>query len=99
MIQSSGRRALAVAGLDLQQVRRIRASYGGTVNDVLLAVVTGALRRWIVARGGQAGGLILRAFIPVSQRARSGEHTGETGCRAASATYRSASLILLNSCS
>lgn len=45
VIQSSGRRALAVAALDLQQVRRIRASYGGTVNDVLLAVVTGALRR------------------------------------------------------
>jgi diacylglycerol O-acyltransferase len=76
VIQSSGRRALAVAALDLQQVRRIRASYGGTVNDVLLAVVTGALRRWVVARGGQVDGLILRAFIPVSQRARSAERTG-----------------------
>ncbi len=76
VIQSSGRRALAVAALDLQQVRRIRASYGGTVNDVLLAVVTGAFRRWVVARGGQVGGLVLRAFIPVSQRARSGERTG-----------------------
>ncbi len=76
LIPSSGRRALAVAVLDLQQVRRIRASYGGTVNDVLLAVVTGALRRWLMARGGQVGGLILRAFIPVSQRARSAARTG-----------------------
>lgn len=76
VISTSGRRALAVTALDLEQVRRIRAGYGGTVNDVLLAVVTGALREWIVARGEPVDGLILRAFIPVSQRARSGERIG-----------------------
>lgn len=37
VISSSGRRALAMAALDLMQIRRIRAHYGGTVNDVLLA--------------------------------------------------------------
>ncbi|MGH3572043.1 MAG: hypothetical protein ACRDQI_11985 [Pseudonocardiaceae bacterium] len=31
---SSGWRTLAMAQLDLRQVRRIRARYGGTVNDV-----------------------------------------------------------------
>jgi diacylglycerol O-acyltransferase len=73
---SSGRRTLATARLDLLQVRRIRAHYGGTVNDVLLAVVTGGLREWLVARGDPVEGLILRAFIPVSQRARSSNRTG-----------------------
>jgi WS/DGAT/MGAT family acyltransferase len=73
---SSGRRTLAMARLDLHQVRRIRAHYGGTVNDVLLAVVTGGLREWLVARGDPVEELILRAFIPVSQRARSSHRDG-----------------------
>jgi WS/DGAT/MGAT family acyltransferase len=76
VITSSGRRALATARLDLRQVRRIRAYFGGTVNDVLLSVVTGALREWLVGRGAPVEGLILRAFIPVSQRARSGHRLG-----------------------
>jgi diacylglycerol O-acyltransferase len=76
VVTTSGRRSLATARLDLPQIRRIRARYGGTVNDVLLSVVTGALREWLVARGDPVDGLILRAFIPVSQRARSGHRTG-----------------------
>ncbi|MGH3930141.1 MAG: wax ester/triacylglycerol synthase family O-acyltransferase [Pseudonocardiaceae bacterium] len=76
VISSSGRRALATARLDLRQIRRIRAHYGGTVNDVLLSVVAGALRDWLIARGHSVAGLILRAFIPVSQRARSGNRIG-----------------------
>jgi diacylglycerol O-acyltransferase len=75
VISSSGHRALATARLDLRQIRRIRAHYGGTVNDVLLSVVAGALREWLVARGDSVEGLILRAFIPVSLRARSGDRT------------------------
>jgi diacylglycerol O-acyltransferase / wax synthase len=71
---SSGRRTLAMARLDLR--RRVRAHYGGTVNDVLLGVVTGGLREWLVARGDPVEGLILRAFIPVSQRARSSNRDG-----------------------
>jgi hypothetical protein len=50
--------------------------YSGTVNDVLLAAVTGGLREWLVARGDPVEGLILRAFIPVSQRARSSNRDG-----------------------
>jgi WS/DGAT/MGAT family acyltransferase len=76
VVSTSGRRALAVTALDLQRVRRIRAQCGGTVNDVLLSVVTGALRHWIAARGGQVDGLTLRAFIPVSLRPRTGERIG-----------------------
>lgn len=75
VITSSGRRGLGLARLDLQHVRRIRAHFGGTVNDVLLAVVAGALHDWLGARGHQVEGLRLRALIPVSQRARSGDRT------------------------
>lgn len=76
VISSSGQRALATVRLDLGQIRRIREHYGGTVNDVLLSVVAGALRGWLVARGDSVAGLSLRAFIPVSLRARSGNHRG-----------------------
>ncbi len=32
-------------------IKEIRKAHGGTVNDVLLAVVTGALREWLLSRG------------------------------------------------
>ncbi|MGH3912363.1 MAG: wax ester/triacylglycerol synthase family O-acyltransferase [Pseudonocardiaceae bacterium] len=77
VITSSGRRELGFARLDLQDVRRIRAHFGGaTVNDVLLAVVAGALRDWLGTRGHPVDGLRLRALIPVSCRARSGGRIG-----------------------
>jgi diacylglycerol O-acyltransferase / wax synthase len=76
VISSSGQRALATARLDLRQIRRIRAHSGGTVNDVLLSVVAGALREWLIARGGLVEGSVLRAFVPVSRRARSRDRMG-----------------------
>jgi WS/DGAT/MGAT family acyltransferase len=54
---------------DLNQFKRIKASLGGTVNDVVLAVVSGALRRWLHARGVRTKGMELRAQVPVSIRA------------------------------
>ena len=54
---------------DLAQFKRIKAALGGTVNDVVLAVVTGALRQWLHARGVRTEGLELRAQVPVSIRA------------------------------
>ena len=76
VVSSSGRRGLGLARLELQQVHRIRARFGGTVNDVLLAVVAGALRQYLIGRGDPVEGLNLRALIPVSRRARSGGRTG-----------------------
>jgi len=57
-------------------VRRIRTSHGGTTNDVVLAVLAGALREWLINRGQRADGRSLRALIPVSVRARQAEQTG-----------------------
>lgn len=53
----------------LEQIKTIRRSLGGTVNDVVLAGVTGALRRLLEQRGEILQGKTLRAMIPVSVRA------------------------------
>ena len=47
--------------------RRVRDAHGGTVNDVILATVTGALRGWLMTRSESLGGLKqVRALVPVS---------------------------------
>jgi WS/DGAT/MGAT family acyltransferase len=47
----------------------VKNSLGGTVNDVVLAVVTGALGRYMRLHGEATEGVELRAMIPVSIRA------------------------------
>ncbi|MFI8932302.1 wax ester/triacylglycerol synthase family O-acyltransferase [Streptomyces sp. NPDC053474] len=54
--------------LDLDDVHRVRKTAGGTVNDVLIAVVAGALRRWLDERGDGSAGVAPRALVPVSRR-------------------------------
>jgi diacylglycerol O-acyltransferase len=47
--------------------RAVRDAHGGTVNDVVLATVTGALRAWLMTRAESLGGLRqVRAVVPVS---------------------------------
>lgn len=53
----------------LSDFKVIKNSLGGTVNDVVLAVVAGALARWLRGRGVRTEGLELRAGVPVSVRA------------------------------
>jgi len=53
----------------LDDVKAIKNSLGGTVNDVVLTVVTLALRRHLERRGEDVDYLELKAFIPVSMRA------------------------------
>jgi acyltransferase, WS/DGAT/MGAT len=53
---------------ELATFKRIKDALGGTVNDVVLAVVTGALRGWLHGRGIRTEGLELRALVPVSIR-------------------------------
>ncbi|MFE1958668.1 wax ester/triacylglycerol synthase family O-acyltransferase [Streptomyces sp. NPDC059479] len=65
---SSGTRRLATAVLDLEDVQRIRRAAGGTANDVLLATVAGALRRWMLERDERLPAAPPRALVPVSRR-------------------------------
>ena len=55
----------------LEDHRAVRKEHGGTVNDVVLAVVAGALRRWMISRGEPlTADVVVRALVPVSVRAR-----------------------------
>ncbi|MFD5828453.1 wax ester/triacylglycerol synthase domain-containing protein [Lentzea sp. NPDC060358] len=69
-------RRVVMSRLDLADVHRIRRAHGGTVNDVLLALVTGALRHWLSAHGSAGPSSVVRALIPVNQRSRSGGGSG-----------------------
>ncbi|GGI98882.1 wax ester/triacylglycerol synthase family O-acyltransferase [Streptomyces brasiliensis] len=66
--ESSGTRRTAGVVLDIDDVHKVRKAVGGTVNDVLIAVVAGALRRWLDERGDGSEGIAPRALIPVSKR-------------------------------
>ena len=66
---------------ELATFKRIKDTLGGTVNDVVLAVVTGGLRRWLRVRGIKTEGLELRALVPVSIRAE--DERGQLGNRIA----------------
>ena len=54
---------------DLGAVKSVKAALGGTVNDVVLASVTGAARRFLASRGGLPRQIDFRAMVPVSVRA------------------------------
>ncbi len=54
--------------LDLHEVKRVKNRLGGTVNDVVLATITGGLRRYLEHRGYTADRVELRAMCPVSVR-------------------------------
>lgn len=71
----SGTRRLATAVLPLDTVHRVRRASGGTANDVLLAVVAGALGRWMTERGDRLPAAGPRALVPVSRR-RPGQPAG-----------------------
>jgi WS/DGAT/MGAT family acyltransferase len=71
---TSATRDFATVRFDLADIKDIKDRLGGTVNDVVLAICTGALRHLLLARGEDppAGGL--RAQVPVNIRSQEREH-------------------------
>jgi WS/DGAT/MGAT family acyltransferase len=72
--QLSGTRSFAVVRLDLDDVKAVKESLGGTVNDVVLAVCAGALRHLLLSRGEEPPARGLRAQVPVNIRTADREH-------------------------
>ena len=66
---------------ELSDFKAVKNAFGGTVNDVVLAVVAGALRHWLHGRGVRTEGLELRALVPVSVRVQ--DERGQGGNRLA----------------
>jgi WS/DGAT/MGAT family acyltransferase len=74
---TGAQRRYGMVRTSLADHRAVRKAYGGTVNDVVLAVVAGGLRRWLISRGEPlTAGSAVRALVPVSVRARGGRSGG-----------------------
>ncbi|HXA27305.1 MAG TPA: wax ester/triacylglycerol synthase family O-acyltransferase [Candidatus Angelobacter sp.] len=61
-------RAYTFSRFPLSDFRAIKSEFGGTINDVVLAVVSGGLRRFMMARGVDLGEQTMTALCPVSIR-------------------------------
>ena len=63
----SRQRRFAVATTNLEDYRTVRSAHGGTVNDVVLAVVAGAMRNWLLSRGESVtASTTVKAMVPMS---------------------------------
>src|SRR5271154_413159 len=60
----------------LDDFKLVKSTFGGTVNDVVLSVVAGALRTFLMSRGRHTEGVELRALVPVSVRTEGEHHHG-----------------------
>ena len=66
-------RRFGMAEARLEAFKAIRRQHGGTINDVVLAVVSGALREWLMTRGESVSSRTqVRALVPVSVRGSDG---------------------------
>jgi WS/DGAT/MGAT family acyltransferase len=59
--------------VDLAEVKRIGKTFGGTVNDVLIAALTGALRSYMLYRDDDPDNGDIRSMVPVNLRPLEGD--------------------------
>jgi diacylglycerol O-acyltransferase len=71
----TGHRSVAFAQLDLDEVKDVKNAFGVTVNDVVLALVAGALRQFLDARGELPDDPLV-ATVPVSVHDRTEREHG-----------------------
>lgn len=63
----SEQRRVAVISADLDDLRAVRAEHDHTINDVVLAMITGGLRSWLMTRGETVGpASSVTALVPMS---------------------------------
>ena len=65
------KRAAWSSAIPLGDVKLVKNGLGGTVNDVMVTAVAGALRRYLVAKGEDVTDLEFRAAVPVNLRGES----------------------------
>jgi len=65
--------------MEIAEVKTVRKALGGSLNDVVLTTVTGAVRRFLTRRGVSTRGLDFRVMAPVS--VRSADESGALGNR------------------
>jgi WS/DGAT/MGAT family acyltransferase len=68
-VRISHQRRFATTRTKLDDFRAVRKAHGGTVNDAVLATVSGALRNWLLSRGEAVNSYhTIRALVPLSVR-------------------------------
>ncbi len=65
---NSGRQKLAWSDFSFAEARAIRAVLGGTVNDVVLTILSGAVSQYVELHGQKTDGRNMRVMVPVSMR-------------------------------
>lgn len=71
----SPQRSVAFARVSLDEAKAVKSALGVTVNDVVLGIVSGALRRYLQTHGGVPDSPLL-SVCPVSVRQTDEAHTG-----------------------
>jgi diacylglycerol O-acyltransferase len=87
-VSIDGARAIATTQVTLEQIRQVCAALGGTVNDAVLAICSGGLRRYLQSHDALPADPLIAA-VPVSLRAEGDEsqNTQTTMYRASIATH------------
>jgi WS/DGAT/MGAT family acyltransferase len=65
---SVGKRVAWADPLRLWEVKAVGKALGASVNDVLLSCVAGALRGYLVDKGDDVAGVMVRALVPINLR-------------------------------
>jgi diacylglycerol O-acyltransferase / wax synthase len=68
-------RLISLTDQSLDAVKSVKNTFGGTVNDVVLAAVAGALRRYLVGRGEDVSKPLV-AMVPISVHGQTGGEAG-----------------------
>jgi diacylglycerol O-acyltransferase / wax synthase len=76
---TGSRRRLDVVAADLTAVRELGHAHGGTVNDVILAAVTGALRALLASRGEHLDLVTISVPVSARQQATGGQLGNQVG--------------------
>jgi diacylglycerol O-acyltransferase len=74
-----GPQKIAWGEIPMAQIKAVREVTGTTVNDVVITVLTSALRRYAELQGAKLKGRLLRIAVPVNTRGNG--HPGELGNR------------------
>jgi len=74
-----GPQKFAWADLSLAEVKSIKQTFGTSVNDVILALVTSTIQRYLELHGDRVKGRLFRMMVPVNLRGS--ESPGELGNR------------------
>ena len=72
----SGERQFCWTDFDFSEVQAIREAAGGSVNDVVLTVLTQALARYLEVHGQTVANRLIRIVCPVNLRQDNGESLG-----------------------